>query len=231
MTRPLAVIGILMLDTSFARFPGDVGHPHTWPFPVRRKVVHGATAAAATTLGDDRLLAPFLSAGHELVAEGVDAVTTSCGFLTLYQRELARELPVPVATSALLQIPLVQATLPPGRAVGVLSFDQASLTAEHLLAAGASEKTPVAGLSPHSAFRADILGGPPASFAARESEVVEAATRLRARIPELGAVVLECTNFAPHAAAVKAALKLPVFDIVTLVTWLQAGLRAGRGEA
>lgn len=230
MTKRSALIGILMLDTRFERFPGDVGHPDTWPFPIRRKVVAGATSGMATTLSDDRLLAPFLAAGRELVEEGVDGIATSCGFLSLYQRELARALPVPVATSALLQIPLVQATLPPGKAVGVLSFDQAFLTAEHLVAAGAPGSTPVAGLSPQSAFRADILGGPPAPFAVRESEVVEAASRLRAGVPNLGAVVLECTNFAPHAAAVQAALTLPVYDVVTLITWFQAGLATGRGK-
>jgi len=182
VTAGPAVVGILMLDTGFERFPGDIGHPETWPFPVRRKVVAGATSGAATTLTDDRLLAPFLEAARELVAEGVDGITTSCGFLALYQRELARELPVPVATSALLQIPLVAATMPLGRTVGVLSFDEGSLTPRHLEAAGAPAETPTAGLSPGSAFRADILGGPPAAFEVREQDVLEAASRLRARV-------------------------------------------------
>jgi hypothetical protein len=77
-------------------------------------------------LSDDWLLAPFVAAGRELVSEGVDGITTSCGFLALYQRKLTRALPVPVATSALLQVPLVRATLPLGRAVGVLSFNHSS---------------------------------------------------------------------------------------------------------
>ncbi len=230
MTDRAAVVGIIMLDTTFERFSGDVGHPGTWPFPVRRKIVAGATAGAATTLSDHRLLEPFLDAAHELVDEGVDGITTSCGFLSLYQRELARRLPVPVATSALLQIPLVQAMLPQSRRVGVLTFDDDSLTARHLAEAGALGETPMAGLTSSSAFRADILDGPPASFEVREGEVLEAALRLRGRVPDLGAVVLECTNFAPHAAAIRATLALPVYDIVTLITWFQAGLRSGRGD-
>lgn len=224
MTGP-AVVGILMLDAAFERFFGDVGHPGTWPFPVRRKIVAGATAEAATTLSDDRLLDPFLVAARELVDEGVDGITTSCGFLSLYQRELTRRLPVPVATSALLQLPLIGMTLPEGRTVGVLTFDEAALTPRHLTTAGAQADTPVVGLRPRSAFRADILGGAPASFAVREGEVLETASRLRAKVPHLGAVVLECTNFSPHAGAIHAALGVPVYDLVTLITWFQAGLR------
>lgn len=231
MTGRAATVGILMLDTAFERFPGDVGHPDTFPFPVRRKVVAGATAGQATRLSDNRLLEPFLAAAREFVAEGVDGITTSCGFLTIYQRELTRALPVPVATSALLQIPLIQATLPEGRTIGVLSFDESSLGAKHLAGAGAPVDTPVAGLSSRSAFRADILGGTPASFADRETEVLDAALRLAARVPHLGAVVLECTNFAPHAAAVRSSLGVPVYDIVGLVTWFRAGLQAGLREA
>ena len=231
MTGRAATVGILMLDTGFERFPGDVGHPESFSFPVRRKVVAGATAGLATRLSDERLLDPFVAAARELVAEGVDGITTSCGFLALYQRELTRALPVPIATSALLQIPLIRATLPQGRTVGVLSFDETSLSAKHLGPAGAPVDTPVAGLSPRSAFRADILGGTPASLAIRETEVLDAASRLAARVPHLGAVVLECTNFAPHAAAVRSSLGVPVYDIVSLMTWFQAGLQAGFREA
>ena len=36
-------IGILMLETRFPRIPGDVGNARTWPFPVRYRVVPGAT--------------------------------------------------------------------------------------------------------------------------------------------------------------------------------------------
>ncbi|MEA2876021.1 MAG: hypothetical protein QOF14_1217 [Hyphomicrobiales bacterium] len=35
-------LGILMLDTKFQRFNGDIGNAQTWPFPVQYKIVHGA---------------------------------------------------------------------------------------------------------------------------------------------------------------------------------------------
>ncbi len=48
--------------------------------------------------------------------------------MSLFQRELAAAVAVPVATSALMQIPWVQATLPPGQRVGVITVSAPSLT-------------------------------------------------------------------------------------------------------
>ncbi len=39
-----APLGILMLETRFARVPGDMGNATTWPFPVLYRVVRGASA-------------------------------------------------------------------------------------------------------------------------------------------------------------------------------------------
>ena len=52
-----------------------------------------------------------------------------------------------------------------------------------------------------------------------------AARDLVARHPEVGAIVLECTNMPPYAAAVQQATGLPVYDIYSLITWFHAGLR------
>jgi hypothetical protein len=214
-------LGLLMLDTTFERFPGDIGHPATWPGPVLSERIEGATAARVTTLADESLLAPFLAGARRLEARGASIITTSCGFLVLYQSALADAVSVPVATSALVQVPWLARLL--RRPVGVLTFDPTTLGPAHLAAAGADAATPVGGLSPDSLMRRDILGGAPANFATREAEVVAAARALAAAHPSLGALVLECTNFPPHAAAIATATGLPVYDVVTLVRWMQAG--------
>ncbi|MBI1964442.1 MAG: hypothetical protein HYS37_13825 [Candidatus Rokubacteria bacterium] len=61
---------------------------------------------------------------------------------------------------------------------------------------------------------------------ARE-EHVRVARRLVAEHPDVGAIVLECTNMPPYAADVQRATGLPVFDIVSLVTLLHGALAAG----
>ncbi|MGZ5207344.1 MAG: aspartate/glutamate racemase family protein, partial [Caldimonas sp.] len=50
-----------------------------------------------------------------------------------------------------------------------------------------------------------------------EAATVAAAARLVARHPEVAAIVLECTNMPPYADAVRAATRLPVHDIATLI--------------
>uniref|UniRef100_UPI00333EFF31 aspartate/glutamate racemase family protein n=1 Tax=Bosea sp. (in: a-proteobacteria) TaxID=1871050 RepID=UPI00333EFF31 len=146
-------IGVLMLDTHFRRLPGDVGNGGTWSFPVQFRVVRGADPAAIVHGRPEEFLEPFIAAALDLVACGVRGITTSCGFLALLQKELAAALPVPVATSSLLQAPLIEAMLPAGQQVGILTFADEALTARHLSAVGVRPDTPVMGLPPDSLFR------------------------------------------------------------------------------
>src|ERR671938_218888 len=107
-------VGILMLDTRFPRIPGDMGNATTFPFPVRYHRVQGASPDLVVRRGAEGLLPNFVEGARALEREGVGAITTNCGFLVKYQRELAAAVPVPVFTSALLLIPLVHRMLPPG---------------------------------------------------------------------------------------------------------------------
>src|ERR1700751_6069196 len=140
-----ARVGILMLETRFPRIPGDMGNAETWPFPVLYKVVPGASPRRVVCEKAAGLLDEFLGATDELVRLGADGITTTCGFLSLYQRGIAAHAGVPVATSSLMQIPFIERVLPPGKRVGVLTISAANLTEEHLLAAGADPATPVVG--------------------------------------------------------------------------------------
>ena len=212
------MLGVLMLETRFERLPGDIGHPATFDFPVRYFVVRGASARRVVGRTDPALLVPFVEAGRALVAAGADAITTSCGFLVLFQQALQEALAVPVWTSSLLLVAPLEAALAHGRRVGIVTVDAAALGAEHLHAAGAAPDTPIEGLAPGCAFQRCLLDGEPALDAeAACAETVAAAARLAARRPEIGALVLECTNMPPYADAVRRATGLPVHDLTTLL--------------
>src|SRR5262245_62716288 len=101
-----ARLGILMLEARFPRIPGDMGHAGTWPFPVLYKVVTGASPRRVVIDAASGLLSSFIEAARELESLGADGITTNCGFLSLYQRELAAAVRVPVATSSLMQVPM-----------------------------------------------------------------------------------------------------------------------------
>jgi Asp/Glu/hydantoin racemase len=228
-------IGILTLETGFERLPGDIAHGDTWPFAVQYAVLDGVSGplVMAASAGDAQTAAPlierFVDEAKRLAALGVDGIATSCGFLVTFQQALAARCPVPVATSSLLQIPSVAALLPHGQRVGVLTAREGALTPTHLRAAHAPADLPVAGLAEDSRFLQNQLGDAArVSFDEQAHDVLACAERLLARHRDVGAIVSECSNFAPYSALVAERFGLPVFDIVSMIEWFHAGLRPRR---
>jgi len=224
-----APLGILMLQARFPRIPGDMGNATTWPFPVRFKIVRGASPDAVVNGGAEGLLPQFIAAAQELVDDGCVGITTNCGFLSVFQCELAAALQVPVATSALMQARSIEALLPPGKRVGILTINAESLSAVHLRAAGGPDGTPVVGTEGGCELTRVILGDEPVlNVAAARQDMVNAGLELVEKAPEVGAVLLECTNMIPYAADVQTATGLPVFSIRHLVQWFHQSLMPDR---
>ncbi|MEM8551455.1 MAG: aspartate/glutamate racemase family protein [Pseudomonadota bacterium] len=221
-----ASVGILMLEARFPRVHGDMGHAATFPFPVQYRVVPGASPDRVVRQGADGLLNAFLDAAQELVRHGVDGITTNCGFLSLFQAELADAVGLPVAASSLMQVRAVNALLPPGKRAGILTISGSTLTERHLHAANVPVDTPVESTEGGAEFTRAILGDALSLDLelAREDNVA-AAQRLCRDHPDVGAIVLECTNMTPYAQAIRAATGVPVFSMVSFLTWFQSGLR------
>jgi Asp/Glu/hydantoin racemase len=223
-------VGILMLDTRFPRIRGDMGNAATFPFPVRYHRVAGADPDLVVRRGAEGLLPAFIEGARQLEHEGVGAITTNCGFLVKYQPQLAGAVRVPVFTSSLLLVPLVHRMLAPGRSIGLMTVNAAGLTAEHLAGAGIGRDVllVVAGMEGEKEFTRVLLDNElELDVDAAREEHVRVARRLVAEHPEVGAIVLECTNMPPYAADVQRVTGLPVFDIVSLVTMAHGALRAG----
>jgi Asp/Glu/hydantoin racemase len=225
-----ASVGILMLEARFPRIPGDMGNALTWPFPVHYRVVRGASPDRVVRQRAEGLLEDFIAAARELVADGVDGITTNCGFLSLFQDELAAAAGVPVATSSLMQAPMIQATLPPGKRVGILTISADTLTEEHLRKAGVPDGTPVVGTEGGREFSRIILNNEESmNVEAARQDLVEAGRELAGANPEVGAILLECTNMVPYAADINRVTGLPVFSIYSFVTWFQSALQPRAG--
>lgn len=196
-------VGVLMLDTRFPRPVGDIGHPESLGRPVKHAVVDGAwpakVVASAHSLRASGLAGEFIARARELEREGAQAITTSCGFLVLLQRELQHAISVPVVTSSLLHLPRLLEREP---RVGVLTISAAHLGREHLMAAGVPPArlgdVIVQGVDPDGEFTRAILGNcTTMDLAQAQADVVSAALKLKARAPDLCTVVLECTNMPP----------------------------------
>lgn len=216
-------IGVLLLDTVFPRIPGDIGNATTFDFPVRFKVVKGASPIRVVIDTDPTLLQPFIDAARELESEGVRAITTSCGFLALFQREMAASVDIPVFTSSLLQAPVVHRMLKPDQKIGILTAHGETLAERHLRAVGIDESVPVViGGSQHTQafYSVFVQNGSTLDVEAAEAGVVRMAQDLIEREPSIGAFVCEGTNFSSFGPAVQEATGRPFFDVVTMTRWV-----------
>lgn len=227
-------VGILMLDTVAPRLVGDVGNAATWPFPVHYHVVSGADPSRIMGKDPDpTLLDPFVAGARELERLGVGAITTSCGFLAIFQRELQRAVSVPVLTSALLQVPRVARLVAPGKRIGILT-ERPNLTERHFNGVGWSARdVPVAvtamrdGAYFPTVYIDNIREADPDRL---EADMIEMSERAVSEHPDVRAIVLECTNFVPFAQTVRRVTGLPVFDLYTLVTYVRLATSGGAFE-
>jgi hypothetical protein len=226
--RPL---GIIALEEHIPCPPGTPGNPTTFDHPVIYEIVRGADIASLKALNHPDTAPAFLAAGRALVEKGACAVAGNCGLMIVHQAALAAALPVPVLTSSLLLIPLLQRLLGPDRAIGVIASGGDGLKPQHFALAGAD---PVARIAlatmdgkPH--FRAAVGDESGVlDFAKVEAEVVAVAESLVSGAPDLGAILFECVDLPPYAAAVQDATGLPVFDITTLIGGVYPGLARRR---
>lgn len=218
-------VGIIYIEQVwYPMLPGNIVNAGTFDFPVRLQPVRGLGVSGL--IGTDAIDASeaVLQACEELQDAGVRAVSAACGFFGRYQQQIAAKLRVPTALSSLVQLPWIQAMIP-GRRVAVLTADATSLDEELLVACGVTnpESLIIAGLQDAPEFSAILQGRGEFDNELVREEVVAAARQVCAD-PTVGAVLLECSDMPPYAAAVQAAVGLPVFDFVTLIRWLHSAV-------
>lgn len=223
-------IGILMLDTVFPRLQGDIGNACTYEFPVRYKIVKGAEPEKIMgDTPDTSLLRPFIEAANELESEGVKAITTSCGFLTPFQKELAAAVEIPVFTSGLLLVPLVRAMLPPDKDIIIFTERAHHMNERHFNGAGWSSKdlpVKIKGMKEDAVFPTVFIGNnPELNVDVLNVEITEMSKEVIEEYPNIGAIVLECTNMGPFSSLIANTTGVPVFGINNLLELMYFSVR------
>ncbi|MEA4891024.1 MAG: aspartate/glutamate racemase family protein [Peptococcaceae bacterium] len=214
-------IGILMLDTHFPRVPGDIGNATTFKYPVVFKTVKEANADSVVLKQDPALIRPFIEGARELQAAGCKAVVTSCGFMAIFQKEIAAELDIPVISSSLLQAQLVSNMLAPDKKIGIITAKASSLGEKHFRGVSLeTDRKVVYGIEDTEFGQTFFKGYDYIDLALAEKEMVKVAQRMVAEHPDIGAVVLECTNMPPFSKAVQETTGLPVFDVIGLIDYV-----------
>jgi hypothetical protein len=222
-------IGIVCLEYFLPFIPGDVGNASTYDFPVLYREVKGATFDAIIERQDPAMAAPIVAAAQELVRQGAKAITSDCGYFGAYQREVARAVPVPVFLSSLLQAPLALTMLAPEQRLAVLVANGASLSDRLLERIGIVDTSRIVfrGLEDKPEFRKTVLdecGTLDVDLV--EQEIVDAALEVQSEHPEVGAILLECSDLPPYSAAVQAATGLPVFDWIGFINYVHQAVNA-----
>ena len=219
-------IGILMLDSKFPRIRGDVGNAKTWDFPVLYKTVVGGTPKKVVLELTEDDIEPFILAAKELEQAGVKAITTSCGFLALFQKQLANAVNIPVFTSALLMVPFVKRFIGENRKIGILTANSKTLSDAHLRAVGiCKEDVVIKGLEDKEVFTDfTVQNWDQVDTEKCRAELLEATEELLHENDDIGAMVLECTNMPPYTKDIQQVVGMPVFDIVTLVNFVHSGI-------
>ena len=201
---------------------GNSTNPASYFFPVRFCRIKGANIETVLENPSENVLKNMIEESKKLIGEGIEVVTTSCGFNAIFQRELSAALPVPVFTSSLLQLPFVNSFLAPGKSTAVITAKKRALKGEHLRAVGITPemKVEIFGMEdspewnkiftrPDECFDVDLVA----------KEVVATAVKAVREYPEIGAFVLECTDLPPFSKAIREAVKLPVFDFITMMCY------------
>jgi hypothetical protein len=216
-------VGIIYIeDVWYPMVPGNVVNAHTYDFPVRMKAI--------PNLGIDRLLRGDPTIAQDIIAvgrhmiekEGIRALCSACGFFGNFHRQVAEELDIPVALSSLVQIPWVRTIIKPRQKIGVLTADASSLTDRLLESCFVPDRgmLVVKDLRHAPQFSAVLEYRGEFDNGKVRQEVVAAALGLLGQDCDIGAILLECSDMPPYAAAVQAATQLPVFDFITLIKWL-----------
>jgi Asp/Glu/hydantoin racemase len=219
-------IGILMLETTFPRIKGDIGNPETFSFPVRFQTVHGASPKKVVIDADMGLIENFIDAGEQLVAKGAKAIATSCGFLALFHQQISSALPVPVFTSSLLQAHLIQSLIRKDQKIGIITANRPALTHAHLAGVGIQQyPLAIVGMEEAQEFNAVFIEGKATLDEHKcRLEMQSVAEHLIENHPDVGIIILECTNMPPYAGIIRQVTGRPVFDAVTMVRFAYSAI-------
>ncbi|KAI8311167.1 hypothetical protein K4K61_012564 [Colletotrichum sp. SAR11_59] len=226
----LPPIGFIAVQCFFYRPAGDAFNENTWAFPVIRELAEGSREDQLVTkvAYDDAFIDNFVAAGKKLAKRGAVGILTSCGFLAMAQPLLAERLPIPVATSSLIQIPSILAWLPPSKKIGIITYNARELVSLHFERLGISKehaaRCHIAGAPDGGSLRLLVTSKGPYNFDDIEKEMIAAAKELMDEHPDIGAFVLECTQMPPFGESVQRVTGLPTYDVYTMGTWFYSGL-------
>lgn len=220
-----SAIGIVVLDLWYPYMPGNVANASTFNFPVTYRILRGTTIPQILS-ADPSLKDMIIEEGKELQRQGARALIGACGYFGNYQKDVAAALDIPVFLSSLLQVPIIKRGLKPQEKVGIICASASSLTPKVLSQNGVGDLSEVVitGAEDLSEFRNILDCAGHFDNYKLEQQLAGLAREFVTRNPDIGAILLECSDMPPYAWAIQNAVRLPVFDFITLINWVQSAV-------
>ena len=225
-------IGIALFDgRRYPILPGDVANASTYDYPVRLKVIEGLFDTP--TPWDKTRAVPadiqkIIDAVKSLEDDGVRAVVTACGFFSVVQEVLADAVHIPVFTSPLMMVPQIVRMIRSDRSVCIITASERLLVSDYLTAVGIASDMPVhiVGMEASTEFYATHMGGTRTILDVdlQRRELVEIAKNAVIQFPDIGALLLECSQLPTFAADIQDTVNLPVFDYIGFIDMIYSSV-------
>ncbi len=224
-------IGILMMGTVFPRLVGDIGNARTYKIPVKYCTVRNVSTDKMNASNAEKiLLQPFIDAAKELEKEGCKAITTSCSFLTGFQKQLADAVNIPVFTNTMILTPFIHTMLNSKLKIGIFTERADLIHDDYFKQLGWSSKdipVSISGMPEDSPFtKLFIHDNLEEDLEVLEDCMKELTLKHMEQNPDTGAIILECTNFAPFTNLIQNISGVPVFGINQLLEYIDSCISA-----
>ena len=169
----------------------------------------------------------MIAADKKLEKLGCRAIAAEGSYFGNYQKVIADEVNIPVFTSSLLQLPMIQQTISSKKNAVILTPLKERMSEEYLSNFGIQPGSNYIAESIHDHVICDQfikLWGAPGiedegtiDFEEARDQIVARAKKIKEDNPDMGALILDCTGWTPYSRAIQQAIDLPVYSWGTLL--------------
>ncbi len=229
-------VGVVCLEQPTPALPWGLQNGAILNFPMVLRTATG-TDLEGLRAGGPELERSLCHAALELERDGAVCVIGNSRYMLPFQRSVAAAVQVPVALSALVQLPMISSFLAPSQSIGVIHSGESVLDVSFLekYGVGVPNRLVIRGLAESEEMVEELsretgVGGRPSTHGPLGGDRLEESFYRYGRQlvddhPDLGAVLLERSEYSTYAHAVQVGAGVPVFDFVTLVDYLHAASR------
>lgn len=225
-------IGIILFGVAgYTLPPGSVENATSFKYPVHYKAIPAASIPnVVQPEPHPEVLAQLIEAGKEMELQGCRAIIGACGYFGNYLPMVRKELKVPCFFSSLMQLPMILNSIPEDKKVGVICANGNVLPKSNVLKnCGVHDISRLVikgggGLDVPEMTNEILIDSGGYNPKQLERDVVACALRMVEEDPSIAAFMLECTLYPPCSYAVQEAVRMPVYDFITLIDWVQSAV-------